>query len=76
VAEGESATSMFFILRGELYISNRVMCFMRQFSDGMHFGESCLLHEGLRRAATVRAVSNVQLYILEREQYLQVCLVL
>uniref|UniRef100_H2Y460 Cyclic nucleotide-binding domain-containing protein n=1 Tax=Ciona savignyi TaxID=51511 RepID=H2Y460_CIOSA len=72
VREGEMAFHMFFILRGELVISASDGSFLREISDGMHFGETCLLNEELRRAASVKAATNVHMYTLHRHDYQEV----
>ncbi|XP_078490263.1 potassium/sodium hyperpolarization-activated cyclic nucleotide-gated channel 2 [Ciona intestinalis] len=74
VSEGEKAFHMFFILRGELVIEASDGSFMREISDGMHFGETCLLNKELRRAASVKAATNVHMYTLHRHDYQQVAL--
>ncbi|XP_076799756.1 potassium/sodium hyperpolarization-activated cyclic nucleotide-gated channel 2-like [Clavelina lepadiformis] len=72
VKEGRKAFEMYFIVRGEVKITTGDGNFVKQISDGMHFGETCLLKQNLRRAASVTAISNVYLYSLHRSKFQKV----
>jgi CRP-like cAMP-binding protein len=68
VTEGEDGHEMFLILRGEVeVVKDGVEGVIGYMGQGEFFGEIALVNDDTRRTASVRAVTSVELSVLERE---------
>jgi small-conductance mechanosensitive channel/CRP-like cAMP-binding protein len=76
IRQGQAGDSMFFVRRGSVRIvldGQGMEHEVTVLGEGEYFGEMALL-TGEKRTATVRAVDDVELYVLRKEQFRNVLL--
>ncbi|RKZ14374.1 Crp/Fnr family transcriptional regulator, partial [bacterium] len=64
IKEGEAGDEFFVIIKGKVEVSSRGSV-IAVLGDGEFFGEMALL-EGVKRSATVRAIEDTEVFILNR----------
>jgi len=68
VRAGQPGREMYVLSRGTVEVLGADGAVLRELRDGDFFGEVALVHDG-ERTATVRAVTVVDLYVLDRAMY-------
>ena len=67
IREGEEGDEFFVIIKGKVEVSSRGSV-IAVLGDGEFFGEMALL-EGVKRSATVRAIEDTEVFILNRDGF-------